>query len=252
MPKKNRPQKPPSLRGCHRGQGALQGVELREFVQPFRLHNDFDKHGIVLQVPMLRAGQLGQLDEHGAPAGDVHLWSRPLERRAGRVGAESVNDVLAVLLVNEHEGDLLLEGPGQEAVVVPPHQHEEERQVRVLAHPVPVGVNPCTHLVPHHPSVERRGVDARHLAADGVPALAVKVWNLPQQGAIIAGKLHGPHVHLKLRDGRILHGQGSLQRSHLRSQLLHLRDQLLCAQAVSVSTSLHLFQGAQELFNLPV
>ncbi len=66
-------------------------------------------------------------------AGDVHLARGALEAGRVGVGAEGVDQVVsAALLVEDHEGHLLPEGPVEQSVVVAPHHGEEQTDVRSL------------------------------------------------------------------------------------------------------------------------
>lgn len=67
--------------------------------------NCLDEDGVVADVGIF-ALQLGQRAEERAPAGDVHLADGPLEGRGSDIRPEGVYDVLAVALVQQHEGDL--------------------------------------------------------------------------------------------------------------------------------------------------
>lgn len=84
--------------------------------QAREVYNRLDEYGIVSQIGAL-ARQLSQRTEQRAAAGDVHLTDWPLEGGGGDVGAEGVDDVLPVVLIQEHQRHLRTEQePGLRAV----------------------------------------------------------------------------------------------------------------------------------------
>jgi hypothetical protein len=89
-------------------------------------HNDLDEGRIVLYIRVGLVIELCQREEERTPAGDIHLLIRALERRARRIWSEGVEDVLAVVLVEEHEGHLLAERPLEDSVVLAAQKDEEE------------------------------------------------------------------------------------------------------------------------------
>ena len=111
------------------------------------VNDDLDEGDIILHEHRTRLVKLGLSHEQWTPTGDVHLGRRPLEGRAGRVGAEDVHYVVTAGLVKHHHGDLLAEGPLEEGVELTAHDDEEEGHVGGLAHAVPVQVDASTHLV---------------------------------------------------------------------------------------------------------
>ena len=137
-------------------------------IQALRLHHHTDEERVVLQVSVSLLAQLVQLHEQRAACGDVHLRRRPLEGGRGGLRAEGVHDVLLVVLVDEHEVDLLLEGPWQQGVVVATHQCEEEGEVCAFAHAIPVGVEAHGHLVTDRACEEWSRVDVGHCSCHGV------------------------------------------------------------------------------------
>lgn len=74
-------------------------------LQTAEVHQDLDEDGVVPYVGVFTV-QLGQGTEERTPAGDVHVADRPLKGRGGDVGPEGVDDVLPVVLVEQHEGHL--------------------------------------------------------------------------------------------------------------------------------------------------
>lgn len=78
---------------------------LIRYLEPSEVYNGLDEDGVVAYVGVLRV-QLGEWTEERAAAGDVHIADGPLEGRGGDVGPEGVDDVLPVVLVEQHQGDL--------------------------------------------------------------------------------------------------------------------------------------------------
>jgi len=68
--------------------------------------DSLDEDGVVSYVRVFGV-QLGERAEEGAAAGDVHVADGPLEGRGGDVGPEGVDDVLPVVLVQQHQGHLV-------------------------------------------------------------------------------------------------------------------------------------------------
>jgi len=83
-------------------------------LEPSEVHNGLDEDGVVAYVGVLGV-QLGERAEERAAAGDVHVADGPLEGRGGDVGPEGVDDVLPVVLVQQHQGDLGAVGGEPEA-----------------------------------------------------------------------------------------------------------------------------------------
>lgn len=137
-------------------------------LKPIGFHDDADVHGVVLQVAVASLAQLVQLHEERAPRGDVHLRCWALEGRAVGLGAKGIHNVFLEILVDQHEVDLLLEGPGQDGVVVATHEGEEEGQVCPFAHAVPIRVETHAHLVADRSREERARVNVGHAASDGI------------------------------------------------------------------------------------
>lgn len=85
-------------------------VESRPSVRLFVLeagevHDGLDEDGVVADVRVLGV-ELGERAEERTAAGDVHLAHGSLEGRGGDVGAEGVDDVLPVALVQQHQSHL--------------------------------------------------------------------------------------------------------------------------------------------------
>lgn len=74
-------------------------------LQTSQVHYSLDEDGVIADVGVLRV-ELREWAEERTAAGDVHVADGPLKGRGGNVGPEGVNDMLAVVLVQEHEGHL--------------------------------------------------------------------------------------------------------------------------------------------------
>ena len=70
-----------------------------------QVNDGLNENGVVAQVGAL-ARQLSQWTEQRAATGNVHLTDWLLERGGGDVGPEGVDDVLPVVLVQQHQGHL--------------------------------------------------------------------------------------------------------------------------------------------------
>ena len=91
----------------NRRQGGIDALIL--YLEPCEVYNGLDKDGVITYVGVLRV-QLGKGTEERAAAGDVHIADGPLEGGGRDVGPEGINDVLPVVLVQQHEGDLGTDG----------------------------------------------------------------------------------------------------------------------------------------------
>ena len=76
----------------------------------------------------------------GAARCHIHLHARSLEGGRGGLWSEGLNDVSLPVLVQEHQGHRLLEGPLQEGVKLASHNSEEEGEMASFATPIPVHV----------------------------------------------------------------------------------------------------------------
>lgn len=65
------------------------------------VYNGLDEDGVVSYVGVFRV-QFGEWAEERAATCDVHVTDRPLEGRGGDVGPEGINNVLPVVLVEQH------------------------------------------------------------------------------------------------------------------------------------------------------
>lgn len=98
--------------------------------------------------------------------------------------------------------NLLLEGPGQQGIILSPHHYEEQRQVSPLAHPVPVQVNPGAHFVAKVAGVEGLRVQRQRLPRHRVLFPPLVVADLPDQSPVVARRLQHlePQVHIRQPD----------------------------------------------------
>lgn len=69
------------------------------------VHDRLDEDGVVADVRVLGV-ELGERAEERAAAGNVHLAHGSLEGGGSDVGAEGVDDVLPVALVQQHQSHL--------------------------------------------------------------------------------------------------------------------------------------------------
>lgn len=74
-------------------------------LEPREINDGFNKDGIITHVGVLGFHD-GHWAEEGAATGDVHLCDRALEGRGCHIRAEGIDDVLPVILVQKHQGDL--------------------------------------------------------------------------------------------------------------------------------------------------
>lgn len=70
-------------------------------LEPSEVYNGLDEDGVVAYVGVFRV-QLGEWTEERAAAGDVHIADRPLKGRGGDVRPEGIDNVLPVVLVEQH------------------------------------------------------------------------------------------------------------------------------------------------------
>ena len=64
-----------------------------------------------------------------------------------------------VILIQQHEGDLLSEWPAEQCVILTAHDHKEDRDVRSLSHSIPIQVNVGAHFVAVATGVETRAIE---------------------------------------------------------------------------------------------
>lgn len=81
------------------------GAATSDTLKACEVNNGLDEDSVISDVGVLGV-QLGEGAEERAAAGNVHVTHRPLEGGRGNVWAEGINDVLPVVLIQQHEGDL--------------------------------------------------------------------------------------------------------------------------------------------------
>lgn len=67
------------------------------------LDDAFEEKRVLLHVGVLGGLQLGQGQEHGAATGHIHVIHWPLEGGRGQVWAKGIDDVLPVVLIQQHK-----------------------------------------------------------------------------------------------------------------------------------------------------
>ena len=75
------------------------------------IYNDLQKHHVIPNIRMVV--QFSKGTEHWASTGDVGFSSWSLERGAAGIRPEGIDHVFNVILIQQHEGDLLSEWPAQ-------------------------------------------------------------------------------------------------------------------------------------------
>lgn len=70
-------------------------------LQAREVYNSFDEDGIISQIGAF-ASQFSQRTEERAATGDVHLTDWPLKGGGGDIRAKSIDNVLPVVLIQEH------------------------------------------------------------------------------------------------------------------------------------------------------
>ena len=91
---------------CHKedpNQDLVPGLSFT--LETGEVHDGLDEDGVVSDVRVFGV-QLGERAEERAATGDVHVADGPLEGRGRDVGPEGVDDVLPVVLVQQHQGHL--------------------------------------------------------------------------------------------------------------------------------------------------
>ena len=136
---------------------------------------------------------------------DIHLRGGLPEAAAGRVRVEVVGHMLLQwTLVKQVQRDLVSERPQQQRVVLAAHQHEEEGDVRRLAHAVAVEVDAGAHLVAVARRVEGLAVQRQRFARHGFVLAPRVVLDLPQQLALVVGRLEDLEAQVHLRDSHVV------------------------------------------------
>lgn len=77
-------------------------------LEPSEVYKRLNENGVITYVGVFRV-KLGKRAEEWAATGDVHVADGPLEGRGRDVRPEGVDDVLPVVLVQQHEGNLCRE-----------------------------------------------------------------------------------------------------------------------------------------------
>ena len=67
---------------------------------------------------------------------------------------ESLDNVLSLVLVQQHQGHHLLEGPAQQSTVLLSHDHEEEGEMGALTGTITISIQLRAHLVTKSGGVE--------------------------------------------------------------------------------------------------
>lgn len=104
--KKSTAQEP--LQAGERGDG---GAATSDTLKACEVNDGLDEDGVISDVGVLGV-QFGERAEERAAAGNVHVTHRPLKGRRGNVWPEGIDDVLPVVLIQQHEGDLRNQGIG--------------------------------------------------------------------------------------------------------------------------------------------
>lgn len=76
-----------------------------DILQACEVNNGLDEDGVISDVGVLGV-KFRERAEEGASAGNVHVTDRSLEGGRGDVWPESIDDVLSVVLIKQHQGDL--------------------------------------------------------------------------------------------------------------------------------------------------
>lgn len=194
----------------------LQRVHLKAC----EIHNGLDEDDVVADVGVLGV-KLWERAEQRAAAGDVHLAHRPLEGGGSDVRPEGVDDVLPATLVQQHQSHLLVEGPLQQSITQSSHHHKEKRQVTATPCPVPIQVDPQTHLIAVFTGVECWWEHGGGSASDGVLSLLGEVRDPPDEDAVECGGRHLSQPALHLRYRQVLQPHRPLQLPHLRHTYAH-------------------------------
>lgn len=71
------------------------------YLKPSEVYNGLDEDGVVAYIGVFRV-QLGERTEERAATGDVHIADGPLKGRGGDVWPKGIDDVLPVVLVEQH------------------------------------------------------------------------------------------------------------------------------------------------------
>lgn len=79
------------------------------YLEASEVNNSLDEYSIISYVGVFGV-QFGKRAEEWAAAGDVHVTDGPLEGGGGDVGTEGIDDVLSVILIQQHQGHLNTRG----------------------------------------------------------------------------------------------------------------------------------------------
>ena len=85
--------------------GCQNCTSRRSRLEAGEVHDRLDEDGVVANVRVLGV-ELGERAEERTAAGDVHLAHGSLEGGGSDIGAEGVDDVLPVALVQQHQSHL--------------------------------------------------------------------------------------------------------------------------------------------------
>ena len=75
-------------------------------IQVVNVDNDLNECRVVLNVCVVLCVECSQRHQQRTAACNVHLGRRSFEGRAGRIRSKRVHDVLAAIVVNEHQSHL--------------------------------------------------------------------------------------------------------------------------------------------------
>lgn len=114
---------------------------LRSCLEAGEIHNRLDEDGVITNVSVL-AIELGEWTEERTAAGDVHLTHGSLERGGSDIRSKGIDDVLSVALIQQHQSNLLVEGPFKKSITQSPHHHKKQGQVAATPCPISIQIDP--------------------------------------------------------------------------------------------------------------
>ena len=121
------------------------------------VHNTLNEQNVIFGVVFIV--EIGQFAELGAARSHVHVRDRSLEAGALWRWFERLDNVLTVVLVYQDQGDFVVKWPLEQGIKLSLHQHEKEREMCSVPHPISIEVDSDAHFVAVLCRIKRRTVE---------------------------------------------------------------------------------------------